>query len=448
MTFLAQTDLSPWLAGVAALIVGVAIGAAVATIRTRRRWESPAERLTHVAADLAAGRWEARVRVDRSASFEMRRLAGAVDRAADAAEARFNSLSVRSANLKLLVDALPDPILLSDERDRIVLINAPAERLLQLPPQQVVGRPFVAAVNDLAILDLFESCIRHRDSGTPGRPIDREIRLLRRGQRLQFQSHAEGTGRGGVLIVLRDVSSLAATIQMKTDFVANASHELRTPISAIKVAFETLREVYRDEDETLSTRCVAIIDGHLRRLEEMLRDLLDLSRVESQDLKPTLGPVHAGELTTLLRSIWLPVASGKGVELALPEPSAGDEFVSDRRLLDLVLKNLVENAIKFTPAGGRVEMTFERREDGAVALAVADTGCGIPAEHVERVFERFYQVDPARSGAAGRGTGLGLAIVKHAVNALGGQIDVRSKPGQGTTITCLLPQAAAGDAAS
>jgi two-component system, OmpR family, phosphate regulon sensor histidine kinase PhoR len=254
-----------------------------------------------------------------------------------------------------------------------------------------------------------------------------------------------------VLIVLRDVSTLASTIQMKTDFVANASHELRTPISAIKVAFETLREVH-EEDPTITRRCIGIIDGHIHRLEEMLRDLLDLSRVESASLKPHQAPLRVSDLLVMSRSVWEPVARDKGVKLVLPEAGTTLEFTSDRRLLELVLKNLLENAIKFTPAGGTVTLTIEARPiaararndsgrvDSEVVLTVTDTGIGIPAEHLERVFERFYQVDAARTGSSTRGTGLGLAIVKHAINALAGSVKITSAVGKGTTVCCTLPQ--------
>jgi len=226
---------------------------------------------------------------------------------------------------------------------------------------------------------------------------------------------------------------------MKTDFVANASHELRTPISAIKVAFETFQDAYKD-DPAQTSRCVVIIGGHLRRLEEMLSDLLDLSRVESPDLKAQIAPVKMPDLIASLRSTMGSAAREKGVELRFDTEGWGDEpeFSSDRHLLDLILKNLVENSIKFTHDGGFVTVRFARME-GKIILEVADTGIGIPPEHRERVFERFYQVDPARSGSAGRGTGLGLAIVKHAIHALAGTVELASEEGMGTTVTCALP---------
>jgi signal transduction histidine kinase len=172
----------------------------------------------------------------------------------------------------------------------------------------------------------------------------------------------------------------------------------------------------------------------------MLRDLLDLSRVESPDLKPQLQRVKTADVFSLIRLALGAFAREKLVELKLSESDdMPTEFDTDERLLNLVLKNLVENSIKFTPPGGSVSVEFHRDGD-EVRIAVVDTGIGIPPEQVERVFERFYQVDPARSGSAGRGTGLGLAIVKHAVAALGGTVRLESRIGRGTTVTCVLPQ--------
>jgi two-component system, OmpR family, phosphate regulon sensor histidine kinase PhoR len=434
---------SAWWQALLLVAFVVALFMTMSALARRRR----ARELTSLVAtidSLAAGRWDdARLDSASTETTEIRHLRRTLDKLADVVASRIDVLEDESANLKLLVDALPDPILLSDDRDRVVLINAPAERLLRLPPQQVIGKPFVAAVNDQAILELFEHASRQRAANAAG-TIDREIRLMRAGKRLVFQAHAEPTRTGGMLVVLRDVSTLAATIQMKADFVANASHELRTPISAIKAAFETLVEVHRDADAAPGKRCMAIIDGHLSRLEEMLRDLLDLSRVENADLQPQFGPIRPTELMAMIRSTWSAAAREKSVELALADgDGTPSQIVSDRRLLELVLKNLVENAIKFTPAGGTVSVTLAMRpKDGQsdIELKVTDTGCGIPNEHLARVFERFYQVDPARSGSAGRGTGLGLAIVKHATNALGGTVTIESEVGRGTTITCVLPQ--------
>ncbi len=438
---------TPWLRTVGALVGGVLIGSLLVTLLVmRRRWVTPVRSLASQAERLAAGEWQTRAHLE-TGSSDVRRLGEKLNRLAQQAQSQLESLRQQRANLQLLVDALPDPILLSDANERIVLVNAPAERLLQVPPQQLIGKKFASAVGDAVLLDLFDSVqkLSPEPSQDVRSPVHRELKLIRDSQRLSFQAIAERTETQGVLIVLRDVSTLAGAIQMKTDFVANASHELRTPISAIKVAFETLRDIF-SEDPATAQRCIGIIEGHLKRLEEMLRDLLDLSRVESADLKPHFAPMRAVDLTGVLQGTWEPFASEKGVRLSITHSPGDLEFVSDRRLLDLLLKNLVENAIKFTPSGGTVDVLVERLGRD-VQITVVDTGCGIPQEHLERVFERFYQVDNARSGG-GRGTGLGLAIVKHAVHALGGTVRLVSQVGRGTTATCLLPESAPSEFSS
>jgi two-component system phosphate regulon sensor histidine kinase PhoR len=403
-----------------------------------RQWINPVRELASVAERMSAGEWG--VRATPRGAEDLRQFSGRLNVVAAQAQKQLADLRDQRADLAALVDTLPDPFLVTDAHRRILLMNAPAAALLQLTAKQAVGRTVDAVVNEAAVLELFErgdggdeTSAPREDNGPP------EIRLTRDGQHLVYQAMLTPTAAGGVLLVLRDISALANAVHMKADFVANASHELRTPIAAIKIAFETLRDVYT-EDPPQTERCISIIDEHIRRLEEMLRDLLDLSRVESPDLKPHLDEVRAADLFALLRATMGPVARQKGVELNFADGQA--QLVSDERLLNLVLKNLVENSIKFTPPGGRVTISVESSgPDGSpITLRVADTGVGIPPEHIDRVFERFYQVSAARSGSAGRGTGLGLAIVKHAVAALDGTVDIESAVGAGTTVTCVLPQ--------
>ncbi|HLL89792.1 MAG TPA: ATP-binding protein, partial [Tepidisphaeraceae bacterium] len=421
----------------------------------QRQWIGPTQDLARAAERLAAGEWGARV--DPSGADDLRFFSAKLNKVATHAQRQLADLREQRGDLQALVDTLPDPILVADAQSKLVLINAPAARMLDLTPLQAVGKRLVAVVNEQEILDLFDSInacpepgVTDADGQPAGARLTRDVRMTRNGQRLTYQAFAARTPAKGTLIVLRDVSQLAGAVQMKTDFVANASHELRTPIAAIKIAFETLQDVYRD-DPNQTERCVRIIEEHLRRLEEMLRDLLDLSRVENADLQPELVEVKTENLFAFIRGTLAPQARQKLVELRLERGDATpDTFQSDERLLNLVLKNLVENSVKFTPPGGSVTVCVEdvaaATGDGVAGVAgdmvrvtVADTGIGIPQEHVERVFERFYQVDAARSGSAGRGTGLGLAIVKHAVAALGGSVSIGSQVGVGTTVTCTFP---------
>ncbi len=411
-----------------ALLIAVLAGVVILSI-LRRQWIVPTRHLAAAADLMADGQWQARV--DISGAEDIRFLAGKMNLLASHAERQLEEIGKQRRDLRNLVDTLPDPILVTDSAGRVQLINAPAAELLQLSQARVIGQKTVSVVNDEVLLQLI-------DAATPtSAGVQQPVRLLRGGHRLTYQAVASPTAAGGVLLLLRDVSTMANTLQMKTDFVANASHELRTPLSAIKIAMETLKEVHGDDQEQ-SLRCVAIIEGHVGRLEEILRDLLDLSRLESPDVEPRLMEIKPHDLFSVVRSTMGAAARQKGVELRFANGEL-DSFRSDERLLQLVLKNLVENSVKFTPAGGSVTVAVGPMETGW-SLSVADTGIGIPPEHRDRVFERFYQVDPARSGTAGRGTGLGLAIVKHAVAALGGTVKLESTVGQGTTVTCLLPE--------
>ena len=427
----------------------VTIGGAIATAAMvaglaavlQRQWVVPVRDVAAAALRMASGQWDARV--DPAGSDDVRLLGTQINHLAAQAELQLAELKRQRRDLRSLVDTLPDPILVTDAADRVELINVPAADLLELSPARLVGQQTTAVVGESAVLQMLES---------PGdvvaswerRPVYRELRLVRDGHRRTYQSFAARTTTGGTLLVLRDVTGMADAVQMKADFVANASHELRTPIAAIKIAIETLREAYVD-DPPQAERCVDIIDAHVRRLEELLRDLLDLSRLESPDAKPTLLDVRPAELFASVASTFGPSAEQNGVGLHFDADGTPDTFWGDDHLLNLILKNLVENSLKFTPPGGTVTVSTHL-VDGELHLAVADTGIGIPPEHRDRVFERFYQVDPARSGTAGRGTGLGLAIVKHAVAALSGTLRLESTVGRGTTVTCQLPQPAGGPA--
>ena len=425
-----------WIVTVGGLLLAGLMVVALGLI-LQRQWIEPMRRLSTVAEQMALGEWHTRVIA--SGADDVRSLADQLNRVAGRAETQLQEIGQQRRDLRGLVDTLPDPILVVTHDGRVQLANQPASELMRLTNP-------TGPVNDESLLHLLDAVYGSRANPTTesfqnGAPrVQREVRLVRGTQQLTYQAVATPTATGGVLLLLRDVSTMASAVQMKTDFVANASHELRTPIAAIKIAMETLRDVYGDDPDQ-TERCINIISGHVGRLEEMLRDLLDLSRLESPDVEPKMADVKCWDLFAIVRSTMGPSARQKGVELRLGEGvDPADSFRSDERLLHLVLKNLVENSIKFTGPGGSISVGAQYQPDGAVLLSVVDTGIGISPEHRDRVFERFYQVDSARSGTAGRGTGLGLAIVKHAVAALGGTVDLQSTVGVGTTVTCRLPQ--------
>ncbi|MEM6315329.1 MAG: ATP-binding protein, partial [Planctomycetota bacterium] len=379
--------------------------------------------------------------VEPQGAMAVRKLGHRLNQLANAVRRQLADGEQRRGDLTALVDALPDPLLLADTEDKVRLVNRPAAELLEVTPDAAIGQPVTTLLRDRTLLKLYDKARKR----TVGRPAEREVNLLRAGKRTTFSGTAFTTDVGGVLLLLRDVSQLAGAAQMKTDFVANASHELRTPVSAMQLALETLTYAVEDNDTKQITRCREIIDGHLKRLGDLVGDLLDLGRVEGDTFVPTYELIHGTDVLTPLMNTFAAAAEKRGVNLVLDDDAGEFQINSDHRLLDLMLKNLIENAIKFTPERGEVRVGMHLRVsvDGAgeeLVLTVADTGIGISPEQQDRVFERFYQVDQARTTADGRGTGLGLAIVKHAAVALGGKVRLDSLLGRGTTATVVLPQ--------
>jgi two-component system, OmpR family, phosphate regulon sensor histidine kinase PhoR len=243
-------------------------------------------------------------------------------------------------------------------------------------------------------------------------------------QRRTFLVHLSPLLRGEVLVLLRDVTDAKRAEATRRDFVANASHELRTPIAAIRAAAETLLSG-AVEEPAAARGFVEIVSRHAERLARLTRDLLDLSRIESRQWKLELGPVQVAAVAKQALELLAGAAGEKGLALRCEVPAEA-RVRADARALEQVLVNLVDNAVKYT-AEGSVAIGASRDRDGWV-LSVSDTGPGIARHHLDRIFERFYRVDAGRSREAG-GTGLGLAIVKHLAQGMGGEVGVESGNG-------------------
>jgi two-component system phosphate regulon sensor histidine kinase PhoR len=244
------------------------------------------------------------------------------------------------------------------------------------------------------------------------------------------------------LLVVRDITQQAQTARIKSEFVGNASHELRTPLATIRAAVDSLATLgpnHQQEREKIRE----MLDRHTARLEEMTNDLLSLHTLETAKQRLRQDEIDPHALAKWAIEQHADKAKERGILLNMPtEPSDASfrRFTSDLTLIQLILRNLIDNALKFTPREGQVSFRLEV-EDDRVLLRVSDTGCGIPPEFQDRVFERFFQVEPSRSGdTRARGTGLGLAIVKHATERLGGTVTLRSEPGTGTTVEVRLPK--------
>jgi two-component system phosphate regulon sensor histidine kinase PhoR len=258
--------------------------------------------------------------------------------------------------------------------------------------------------------------------------------------------------RRGVVLTFRDVHDLAQTLRLRTDFAANASHELRTPIASIKTAIETMQGPAAD-DAAMQDKLRGMIENNIIRLEETVNDLLDLSRLESEGQASETGPVDAAALCDELTVVFEQVCERRNLLLEYDLDPALSRMVSDRKLLLLVLRNLVDNATKFAFEGTTVRVTGEVLPAAGAGRAgarfrVIDLGIGIPLKHQARVFERFFQVDESRARLGGRrGSGLGLAIVRHALRGVDGEITIDSVWQEGTTMTVTIPACVESDTA-
>jgi two-component system phosphate regulon sensor histidine kinase PhoR len=239
------------------------------------------------------------------------------------------------------------------------------------------------------------------------------------------------------LAVFVDVTALRKLETMRRDFVANVSHELRTPVSAVRSAAETVRKAL-ETDPAAAGDFIDIIERQAQRLQRLIDDLLDLARIESRQLKLNVEPVPLPQVAGHMLSLFREAAQAKRIRLASQIPTDLPPARADRRALEQVLSNLIDNAVKYGSEGAQVTVTADAH-NGALRVSVSDTGPGIEAKDLPRLFERFYRVDAGRSRELG-GTGLGLSIVKHMVESMGGQVSVDSAPGRGTTFAFTIPR--------
>lgn len=350
--------------------------------------------------------------------------------------------------LRGVIDSADIPIIVSDADGLLVTSNTKAGKVLGVS-HQMRGRRFDELFTQKALNEL-ETLAR---GGEPGHA---RATIPIRGEMRDFDIAADPLPRAsGAVLIFRDITELSRAVTLKADFAANASHELRTPIASIKGAAETLMGPAKDDPRMLS-RLIEMISSNASRLELLARDLLDLSKLEAEDLPVDLRCVHLPPLVESVFAEFSPQAQRRDIRL-VSDLDVVETIHSDPSLIKLMLRNLVSNAIKFAHEGTSVRVIARvdqvpidravsppdglRPADGGLVLAVKDKGVGIPLEHQQRVFERFYQVDEARSGsAAKRGTGLGLAIVKHAAKRLGGAVSLESVYQSGTTITIELPR--------
>jgi two-component system phosphate regulon sensor histidine kinase PhoR len=340
---------------------------------------------------------------------------------------RFDELRREQAESAALVEAMIEGVIAADARGRIVTANPAARRILGYEPDEPVP--------DLAELFRVKAAREVVDAVLRGEPVeDRQVDMDAR----SFLVNARPLPAGGAVLVIHDLTEMRRLEAVRRDFVANVSHELKTPLTSISGYAETLLTDRPDRDTT--ERFVATILSNARRMQDLVDDLLDLSRIEAGRWQPSRSRV---DLEAVARESWAALArrtEPQGAQLALDLAPDARSLCADLDAVRQILTNLFDNSLRYIPRGGRVTCLSRRNGEG-IAVLVRDNGSGITREHLPRIFERFYRADDARSREEG-GTGLGLAIVKHLVEAHGGRVSAESERGIGTTVTCWFPDSA------
>ena len=381
----------------------------------------PITDLRDVAQSIAAG--ERRRHPALAAPGEVGDLADAIHRLSEQLEARLAALDIEQARLSALVETLNEGVMAITPQQEVVRINATGRRLLSISARVPFGLEYLpreATLRNAIVLAL---------NGTATEP--EEITLGERTVSLT----ARPLANGGAVLALFDLTPIRRLEAVRRDFVANVSHELRTPLTIVGGFAETLQDP--DIPPERRVEFARTIYSNTHRMQRIVDELLDLSRIESGHWQPRPESIRVADVAAEIFGRLGQIAREKGVNLDTNIGADAAVIEADRTALEQIAFNLVENAIRHTGAGGRVVIeTF--REGRFIAFCVRDTGSGIPAEHLPRIFERFYRADAGRSREAG-GTGLGLAIVKHLAEAHGGTVGAESIGGQGTTVKVLFP---------
>ena len=359
-------------------------------------------------------------------------------------ETRLARLEEDRQLLAAVLGGMTEGVIAVDARRRLLFANEAAGKLFSLSAGSV-GRLVAELIRSPRVQEAVDATL-----AGPG-PHRAEILVAEadaRGAGSQLSLAVQGTALPGspppgAVLVFHDVTDLRRLERMRQDFVANASHELKTPLAAIKAYTETLLDGAL-HDDAVNARFLTQIDEQADRLNQLIQDLLSLARIEAGASAFHHGPLRLGPVVRKIVEAHRSRAEATDLRFEPDLPDGDGPLVrADEEAIRQVLDNLIDNALKYTPEGGRVAVACRVAVD-RVTIEVLDTGIGIPRDDLPRVFERFYRVDKARSREMG-GTGLGLSIVKNLVNTLGGQIAVESRPGQGSTFRVTLPRLDAED---
>ncbi|WLR50185.1 ATP-binding protein [Bacillus tianshenii] len=401
-------------------------------IRITRQYAKPIEDATRVANELAKGNYRARTYEDRAEETGM--LSQSINILARNLQQMTAAQEMQNDRLRTLIENMGSGLILIDSKGYIILVNKFIKRFFHINPKDLLYKLYHEALPHQEVIRVVEEVFMTE------RQVRKQLHLAIKIERRHFEVYGapiigENEEWKGIVLVFHDITELKRLEQMRKDFVANVSHELKTPMTSIRGFSETLLDGAM-EDPELREYFINIILKESGRLQNIIKDLLDLSKVEQEGFQLNLQQVDLQSVVEDIELILRHKAEEKEIDLQLDLPEEPCLVEGDAHRIKQIFINLINNALSYTHAGGSVTVSVGKRGKYC-SVSVADTGIGMKEEQIPRIFERFYRVDKDRSRNSG-GTGLGLAIVKHLVEAHKGKIEVQSELGKGTVFTVLF----------
>jgi two-component system phosphate regulon sensor histidine kinase PhoR len=419
---------------IAGLMVALVLVTMMSLIISHSIW-NPLRRMKQAADHFATGDFNLRVPLD--SSEEVSALADSMNWMAAQLDEKISTIRQQQYEQDAIIASMEEGVIALDTTHLIISMNEAAADMLGTTIKQSIGKPIEEVTRQQVLYDL----VRQVDDGA-NKTVEADVTMYDNDEVRFFQVHAtslQGVGRNvfGVLLVLNDVTRLRRLENMRREFVANVSHELKTPVTSIKGFVETLMD--NQEDPDVTRRFLEIVSRQTERLNAIIEDLMNLSRIERDSEHGDVTFERASVMQTIDAAILFCRAETESRKISVSVDCREDIALNmNAELIEQALVNLITNAAKYSESGSHVTVQVRQDEEAsAVRIAVMDEGCGIAKQHIPRLFERFYRVDRNRSRSMG-GTGLGLAIVKHIVRAHGGRIEVQSEVGKGSTFTVVI----------
>lgn len=398
----------------------------------------PIKEITYTASRISKGDFDKRINT--AGKDEIGILANSINDMASKLDEMIMRLQDKNVKLEAIMSSIVNGIIAIDSTERVLFINPVAERLLDIADRDIAGKHLLQVIRNNSIDNYLKTILKDKKfyniEITMDDPAEKVLKLYANPIKKTNENDIDG-----IIITIQDITELRKLERARTEFIANVSHELKTPLTSIKGFAETLKSGGMDDKQD-AFRFLNIIEDEADRLYRLINDILSLSELEQRKAKMVKKEIDVGKAVKEVLSMLKSQSDRKNIELSVNVQEGLENLTGDADKFKQMLINLVDNAVKYTPQNGKVRVEAynlpEETGRDKVVIKVADNGIGIPKQHIPRLFERFYRVDKARSRKVG-GTGLGLAIVKHIVILFNGEIEVESEIGQGTEFRITLP---------